>query len=115
MVLSAHAEKGMFANRNNKTTIRAVNRCGQSPAPVRELNFSFSEYIIIRLADVPIIYRRYNVIGEIYLYKVSGNISYIAGLDELTDEQIERGDFDGDEEITMKDVLRARRIIAGLD
>ena len=27
----------------------------------------------------------------------------------------ESGDFDGDGDITMKDVLRARRIIAGLD
>ena len=67
------------------------------------------------MADVPIIYRRYNVIGEIYLYNVSGNMSCIAGLDELTDEQIERGDINVDGEITMKDVLRARRIIAGLD
>ena len=40
---------------------------------------------------------------------------YIAGLDTLTDAQIERGDINGDGDIDMKDVLRARRIIAGLD
>ena len=53
--------------------------------------------------------------GRISLSDVLMLRKYIAGITDMTNEQIGRGDITGDGLITMSDVLKIRKIIAGID
>ncbi len=90
------------------------NRWGIGTHTVRMVFDGYLAYYEIEITPVKVP-GDINGDGDVTVKDVLLMRRYIAGLEDLTDEQLRRGDMNGDGDVTTKDVLKARRYIAGLD